>query len=70
MRKNSTEMKPKNLEALVKNQESRIKALENHVRLLQDIEAIKTLQTEYGYYLEHWMVEEIVDCCADRPEGA
>jgi hypothetical protein len=63
-------MKNTNLEALINNQESRIKALENQVRLLQDIEAIKKLQIEYGYYLEHWMVEEVVDCFADRPETA
>lgn len=51
--------------------ESRIRALENHVRTLQtllDIEEIKKLQRAYGYYLEHWMANEIIDLFADSPE--
>jgi hypothetical protein len=48
--------------------EARIKTLESHVRKLDDIEEIKRLQKAYGYYLEHWMNEEIMDLFADRPD--
>jgi hypothetical protein len=39
--------------------------LEAKVRILEDIEAINKLQRAYGYYLEHMMVEDIVDLFAD-----
>jgi hypothetical protein len=48
--------------------ENRIKVLEEQVRTLQtllDIEEIKKLQRAYGYYLEHWMAQEIIDLFAD-----
>jgi SnoaL-like domain len=48
--------------------ESRIKELESKVRILEDIEAIKRLQRAFGFYLEHWMYEEILDCFSDSPE--
>ena len=35
---------------------------------LADIEAIKKLQKAYGYYVEHMMYQEIVDCFADDLE--
>jgi hypothetical protein len=54
--------------------ESRLKALEeqniilqNQVRTIQDVEEIKTLQRAYGYYIEHFMTKEVVDCFADDP---
>jgi hypothetical protein len=47
--------------------EARIKSLESQVRTLQDIEDIKKLQRAYGYYLEHWMTQEIIDLFADGP---
>ena len=50
--------------------EARLKTLENQVSTLRDIEEIKKLQRAYGYYLEHWMVEEIVDCFSDDPDVA
>ena len=52
----------------LKELEAKIKALENQVRTLSDIEEIKTLQKAYGYYLEHWMSQEIIDLFSDDPD--
>jgi hypothetical protein len=51
-----------------KELEAKVKALENQVRTLTDIEEIKTLQKTYGYYLEHWMSQEIIDLFSDDPD--
>jgi hypothetical protein len=48
--------------------EAKVKTLENKIRTLEDIEEIKKLQRAYGYYLEHWMAEDIIDCFADGPD--
>jgi len=48
--------------------ETRLKILEKRVQKLQDIEDIKTLQKSYGYYLEHWMADEIIDLFSDSPD--
>jgi hypothetical protein len=62
-------MSDKSLEAKVKTMESEIKSLKKQVQRLEDTDAIKRLQCAYGYYLEHWMGEEIIDCFAkDNPE--
>jgi hypothetical protein len=64
--------------------ETRLQALENQVaglkkdvaerdrqlRELRDIGDIKKLQCAYGYYLEHWMADEIIDCFSKRPDVA
>jgi hypothetical protein len=50
--------------------EARIRELENKVRTLEDTEEIKKLQRAYGFYLEHWMVQEVVDLFADNPGTA
>jgi hypothetical protein len=50
--------------------EAKIRELESKVAILEDLEAIKKLQRSYGYYLEHWMYEEVIDCFADSPETA
>ncbi len=55
------------LENLMKKQDKYIATLENKLALLEDIEAIKRLQKAYGYYVEHWMYEEIIDCFSDGP---
>jgi hypothetical protein len=52
----------------VKELEARVKVLEYQVRTLNDIEEIKTLQKAYGYYLEHWMSQEIIDLFSDDPD--
>jgi hypothetical protein len=52
----------------VRELEAKIKILENQVKILQDTEEIKRLQRAYGYYLEHWMAEEVIDCFADGPD--
>jgi hypothetical protein len=54
-----------------KGMEKRIEELEEKVRTLQalqDTEEIKKLQRAYGYYLEHWMSDEVIDCFADSPD--
>jgi hypothetical protein len=51
-----------------KEMEAKIKELEGKVAVLEDLEAIKRLQRSYGYYLEHWMYEEVIDCFADDPD--
>lgn len=57
------------LETKIKSMESEIKSLKKQVQTLEDIDAIKKLQCAYGYYLEHWMGDEIIDCFAkDNPE--
>jgi hypothetical protein len=50
--------------------EKRIKDLEEQVRVTKDIEEIERLQKAYGYYIEHWMPEELTDLFADGPDVA
>ncbi len=52
----------------MKELEARIKSLEDEVRTLKDIREIEVLQRAYGYYLEHWMSDEVIDCFADSPD--
>ena len=47
---------------------AQVKDLQKQVTNLKDIESIKKLQKAYGYYVEHMMFDEIVDCFADSPE--
>jgi len=49
--------------------ENRIKELEKQVVKLKDIEDIQRLQRSYGYYIQHWMYEELSDLFADSPEA-
>ena len=50
--------------------EARFKALEHQVRVLQDTLEIERLQRSYGYYLEHWMPQEMIDLFSDSPDVA
>jgi len=55
----------------VEELEARVKELEEQVKILKplkDIDEIQRLQRAYGYYLEHWMYEELIDCFSDRPD--
>jgi hypothetical protein len=61
-------MKSQTLDARIGPLEAEVKALRKQLQNLQDIEDIKRLQCAYGYYLEHWMADEIVDCFSDSPE--
>ncbi len=45
-----------------------LKELEARLKKLEDIEEIKKLQRIYGFYLTHWMGEEIVDLFSDGPD--
>jgi hypothetical protein len=40
--------------------------LKKQVQVLEDENAVQKLETAYGYYLEHLMVDEIADCWADN----
>ena len=48
--------------------EDQLKEQQKEIRRLADIEAIKKLQKAYGYYVEHMMWREIIDCFADSPD--
>jgi len=59
------------LENKVNLLEKQITVMENQIKDLQvllDIEKIQKLQRIYGFYLEHWMVQEIIDCFAEGPD--
>jgi hypothetical protein len=49
----------------IEEMQKKIEALETKIRTLEDIEEIKKLQRSYGFYLEHWMAEDIIDLFAD-----
>jgi hypothetical protein len=48
--------------------EAEIASLKKEVRNLKDTEEINILQKAYGYYLEHWMSQEIIDLFSDAPD--
>ena len=56
------------LEARIKALQKQVEAQEKKLTTLEDIEAIKKLQKAYGYYVEHMMWQEIIDCFSDSPD--
>ena len=63
-------MSVEELEKQVEILQSQVETLTNELTRLKDIEEIKKLQRIYGFYLEHWMYQEIVDLFADSPDAA
>jgi len=57
----------KKVEVLEKQLETMADQMKN-LQTLLDIEEIKNLQKAYGWYLEHWMSREIIDCFSDSPD--
>jgi hypothetical protein len=49
--------------------QTRIKELEKQVAAQQDIEDIQRLQKSYGFYLQNWMYEEVIDLFCDGPDA-
>lgn len=69
MVKTSTESRLAALEKEIKRLKRQLQEKDTKITRLEDIEAIKRLQCAYGYYLEHWMSDEIIDCFAmEHPE--
>ena len=64
----ATENTERRVMMTVEELEVKIKTLEARLQTMEDIEEIKKLQRAYGYYLEHWMAEDIIDCFADGDE--
>jgi hypothetical protein len=54
-----------NVEELV----AKVEYLEKKVQRLEDVDEIKKLQRAYGFYLEHWMAEDLIDLFADGPDS-
>jgi hypothetical protein len=61
-------MESEAIEARLSALEARVKDQEKEIIFLRDMEAIKRLQRAYGYYVEHMMRQEIIDCFSDSPE--
>jgi hypothetical protein len=68
MLKKEVVMRVEELESAVKNLQEQVGILQAQMRTLQDIEEIKRLQRSYGYYLENWMTDEVVDLFSDSPD--
>lgn len=68
MNARTLETRLNSLEAEVKALKKQVKARDKQIQNLRDIEDIKRLQRAYGYYLEHWMSDEIIDCFSNSPE--
>src|SRR3972149_10683745 len=68
MKSRTLETRINALEAEVKTLKKQVKARDRQLQTLQDIEDIKRLQCVYGYYLERWMSDEIIDCFSSSPD--
>lgn len=61
-------MNTQELESQVNSLQEQVKSLSGQLQRFKDIEEIKKLQRAYGYYLDNFMTDEIVDLFADRPD--
>jgi len=61
-------MKADDLEKKVKDLTKTVKKMKTKERALEETEAIKKLQRAYGYYLEHWEEDQIVELFSHNPE--
>jgi hypothetical protein len=61
-------MAVEDLEARIKTLEAMVKSQAIELRTLKDIELINRLQRAYGYYIERWMSQEIIDLFTDGPD--
>ena len=62
-------MAAEDLEKTVKDLKEQVRTLQEQTRTLQDTEEIKKLQRAYGFYLEHWMSEDLIDLFADGDDS-
>jgi len=68
MSQETLETRLDSLEAQVKTLQQEINKKDKQIQQLEDIDAIKKLQCAYGYYLEHWMSQEIIDLFSRRDD--
>ena len=61
-------METADLEKQVKSLTATVKKLEARMQATEDIEAIKKLQYAYGYYLEHWQEEQLLELWSHSSE--
>ena len=61
-------MKSEELGAEIKALTKTVKKMKASTQAQEDIEAINKLQRAYGYYLEHWEEEQIVELFSHSPE--
>ncbi len=52
----------------IKELEAKMMVMEKRLQTVEDINEIQILQRAYGYYLEHGMSQEVIDCFSDSPE--
>jgi hypothetical protein len=68
MSSNTLDSRVKSLEDELQVLRKQVEDRDRQIQNLRDIEDIKRLQCAYGYYLERWMSDEIIDCFSTSPE--
>jgi hypothetical protein len=56
------------LEKQIEELKKQVAGLKERVTRQDDIEAIEKMQKSYGYFIQNWMYQEIIDLFADGPE--
>src|SRR4030042_862461 len=69
MNDKSMEARISTIESEIKSLKKQVKSRDKEIQRLEDIDAIERLQCAYGYYLEHWMSDEIIDWFSNSAEG-